>query len=219
MCTRFHQGAKVVSYLHEHGVIVEEDLSLPPPELFPSGKKTARHGLVVHRQVEGNKPLVASVMEWGFPTTVPGKRPGTKLTKFVTNARNLKSNFWRASLSDTARHCLVPFTHFAEPHPEGGKGDDGAPKQAWFSITYHDVGMFAGLWRPTERGPAFAFATCDPNEFVTPIHPKAMPAILKPDAWGDWLDGTADVAEALVCPYLGDMRMQVETPLGAQGSI
>jgi putative SOS response-associated peptidase YedK len=212
MCTRFHQGEKVVSYLHEHGVIVDEDLTLPPPELFPTGKKTARYGLVVHRQSEGNRPLVASAMEWGFPTTVPGKRPGVQLTKFVTNARNLKSSFWRPSLGDPGRRCLVPFTHFAEPHPEGGKGDDGAPKQAWFSISDQDVGMFAGLWRPAARGPAFAFATCEPNAFVAAIHPKAMPAIVTPERWFDWLDGTADSAEALICPYPGDLCMQVETP-------
>lgn len=212
MCNRFHQGEKVVAYLREHGVIVEEDLTLPPPRLFPTGKKTARHGLVVHRRHEGNKPLVASAMEWGFPTRVKGARPGVMLDKYVTNARNLASPFWRSSLNNPAQRCLVPFTHFAEPHPEGGKGDDGAPKQAWFSLTDHDVGMFAGLWRQTERGPAFAFATCEPNAFVAPIHPKAMPAIVKPDAWTQWLDGEASAAEALVCAYVGDMCMQVDTP-------
>ncbi|MDH7974803.1 SOS response-associated peptidase family protein [Sphingomonas sp. AR_OL41] len=219
MCNRFHQGEKVVRYLREHGIFVDEDLTLPSPKVFPTGKKTARHGLVVHRSTEGNRPLVVAAMEWGFPTTVPGKREGVKLTKYVTNARNLKSSFWRASLTDPARRCLVPFTHFAEPHPEGGKGDDGQPKQAWFSITDHDVGMFAGLWRPTERGPAFAFATCEPNAFVAPIHGKAMPAIVRPAAWTDWLDGEASAAEALICPYAGEMRMQVETPpvLAGQG--
>jgi putative SOS response-associated peptidase YedK len=43
-------------------------------------------------------------------------------------------------------------------------------------------------------GPAFAFATCDPNDVVALIHLKAMPAIVKPEAWTDWLDRDASVA-------------------------
>lgn len=151
-------------------------------------------------------------MEWGWPTTVPGKKPGTKLVKYVTNARNLASPFWRAALANPAQRCLVPFTHFAEPHPEGGKGDDDLPKQAWFCLPDQPVGVFAGFWRPTERGPAYAFATTEPNAIVAPFHPKAMPAILKPDEWDQWLDGSAEEAAALVRPYDGPMDMQVTTP-------
>src|SRR5690349_20395374 len=65
--------------------------------------------VVIH--AEGERRL--GPMLWGFPTEVPGK---TKmLTKHVTNARNLASPLWRASLPK--RRCLVPFTQFAEPKP------------------------------------------------------------------------------------------------------
>jgi putative SOS response-associated peptidase YedK len=45
----------------------------------------------------------------------PGKRPGTTITKHVTNVRNLKSSFWKSMLANPERRCLVPFSRFAEP--------------------------------------------------------------------------------------------------------
>lgn len=220
MCNRLHQSEKHVQlWLDLHGVAIDADWTDRPGQLFPTGKKTPRYGLVVRREAEGNRPLVAELMEWGFPTTVKGAK-GQPLAKYVTNARNLASPFWRSSLANPANRCLVPFTHFAEPHPEGGKGDDGLPKQAWFCLPDQPVGVFAGFWRQTERGPAFAFATCEPNAIVAPIHPKAMPAIIKPDEWGQWLDGTAEQAAALVRPYDGPMDVQITTPrLSAGGAL
>lgn len=211
ICNRFHQSEKVVQYLLDQGVIVDVDVTDRPRQIFPTGKKTPRLGLVVRRLAGGNQPLFAAMQEWGYPTTVKGAK-GQPLLKYVTNARNLDSSFWRASLTNPEQRCLVPFTHFAEPHPEGGKGDDGLPKQAWFSLPDQPVAMFAGLWRQTDRGRAFAFATCEPNAIVGAIHPKAMPTILKPAEWQDWLSADADTAKALVRPYDGPMEMQVETP-------
>jgi putative SOS response-associated peptidase YedK len=121
-----------------------------PLEIFPTGKKTPRHGLVIRRSPAGNRPLEPVAMEWGFPTKVASKRdPAIKLDKYVTNARNLASSMWKPSISNPERRCLVPFTHFAEPHPEGGKGDDGKPRQMWFSLPDHPIAFFAGIWRPT----------------------------------------------------------------------
>lgn len=220
MCNRKHQSEKAVQrWLDLNGVAIDADWTERPSQIFPTGKKTPRHGLVVRRQAEGNRPLVASFMEWGFPTTVKGAK-GQPLVKYVTNARNLASPFWRSSLNNPASRCLVPFTHFAEPHPDRGKGDDNLPKQAWFCLPDQPVGVFAGFWRMTERGPAYAFATCEPNAIVAPIHPKAMPAILQPGEWDTWLDGSAEDAAALVRPYEGLMDMQVTTPrLDAGGAL
>lgn len=213
ICNRKHQSAKAIQeWLDLHGVVIEGDWTdRPPAQIFPTGKKTPRHGLVVRRAQAGNRPLIAERMEWGFPTTVKGAR-GQDLVKYVTNARNLASPFWRSSLAKPAQRCLVPFTDFAEPHPEGGQGDDFLPKQAWFCLPDQPVGVFAGLWRQTDRGPAYAFATTEPNELVAPIHPKAMPAILRPTEWDQWLEGTAEEAAALVRPYTGTMRVQFHTP-------
>lgn len=211
MCNRFHQSEKVVQHLMDLGVIVDVDITDRPRQIFPTGKKTPRFAMVVKRQAEGNQPLVAAMQEWGFPTTVKGAK-GQPLQKYVTNSRNLESGFWRPSFTNPQQRCLVPFTHFAEPHPEGGKGDDDMPKQAWFSLPDQPVAMFAGLWRHTERGPAFAFVTCEPNDIVAAVHPKAMPVILNPADWQDWLGTDADIAKTLVRPFNGAMAMQVGTP-------
>lgn len=193
-----------------------EDVTFPVPrEIFPTGKKTARHGLVVRGSAEGNRPLEPVAMESGFPTKVASKRdPAVKLDKYVTNARNLASSMWKPSIVNPERRCLVPFTHFAEPHPEGGKGDDGKPRQVWFSLPDRPIGFFAGLWRPTERGDAYAFCTTSSNATVAPWHPKAMPVILHPTDFTTWLDGDNASALALVRPYDGAMREQVATPDG-----
>lgn len=216
MCNRYRLSAKQADVMRACGFEppYPEDETYPVPrEIFPTGKKTARHGLVVRRSAQGNRPLEPVAMEWGFPTKVPSKRdPAVKLDKYVTNARNLASSMWKPSLASPDRRCLVPFTHFAEPHPQGGAGDDGKPLQMWFSIPEEPIAFFAGLWRPTERGDAYAFATTSPNAIVAPWHPKAMPAILHPRDFTTWLDGSHDEALALVRPYDGPMIEQVATP-------
>lgn len=219
MCNRFHQSEKAMQHLKEIGVAVDLDITIPPPKIFPTGMKTARHAMALRRSREGNRPLTASPLEWGIHLQVPGKRPGTVLNRFVTNVRNLDSRFWKSMLASPERRCLIPFSHFAEPHPEGGKGDDGQPKQVWFSLPEQPVGMFAGLWRPitipgasARTVDAFAFVTTDPNAFVRPWHPKAMPVILSPEQWDDWLEGEAEHARALVKPYAATLSLQVETP-------
>lgn len=216
MCNRYRLSAKQAAVMRACGFEppYPEDETYPVPrEIFPTGKKTARHGLVVRRSSQGNRPLEPVAMEWGFPTQVPSKRdPVVKLDKYVTNARNLASSMWKPSLANPERRCLVPFTHFAEPHPEGGTGDDGKPRQMWFSIPGEPIAFFAGLWRPTTRGEAYAFATTSPNAIVSPWHPKAMPAILHPRDFTTWLDGSHDEALALVKPYDGAMTEQVVTP-------
>src|SRR3546814_16718057 len=94
----------------------------------------------------------------------------------LTNARNIESPFWKGAASNPARRCLVPFTQFAEPRP--GKDAAGLPAQRWFTINDQLIPCFAGLWRPTESGPAFALLTTDPNPLVDPLHPTPMPVRL-----------------------------------------
>ncbi|AKM11787.1 hypothetical protein AB433_11825 [Croceicoccus naphthovorans] len=134
-------------------------------------------------------------MDWGFPTQVCGKT--RMLTKHVTNARNLNSPMWRPSLA--TRRCLVPFTRFAEP--KAGKDAEGKPAQYWFTISDQPVAAFAGLWRPTETGPVFAFCTTEPNALVAPLHPKAMPVVLMAEDQDRWLGDDAEDALKLVASY------------------
>jgi putative SOS response-associated peptidase YedK len=60
---------------------------------------------------------------------------------------------------------------------------------------------FAGIWRPTEEGKAFAFLTCEPNPLVAPIHPKAMPVVLHDEDYDAWLGGDVDSVWWLAKPF------------------
>ena len=153
---------------------------------------------VIARIEDGQKKMDA--MTWGVPCQMPGKRPGTKITKHVTNVRNLSSFFWKSMLATPSRRCLVPFTSFAEPKP-GTDPETGRPAEHWFTVNERPVAAFAGIWRPTEVGNAYAFLTCEPNPLVAPLHPKAMPVILQPEDYDRWLDGEAADACSLAQPF------------------
>jgi putative SOS response-associated peptidase YedK len=114
----------------------------------------------------------------------------------VTNVRNLSSPFWRTALSRPDRRCLVPATRFCE-----WTGEVGSKRKVWFSRSDDEPFAFAGLWRPTEEGPAMAFLTCDANPLVAEIHPKAMPVMLDPDDALRWLEDERESACALARPY------------------
>lgn len=141
----------------------------------------------------GDKGAQFDVMQWGVPLTLPGKRPGTTITKHITNVRNLSSPFWRSMLAKPERRCLVPFSQFAEPKPNAGR------VEVWFSVTDAPVAALAGVWRPSDLGNVFAFLTCEPNPLVAPIHPKAMPVILLFEDYSRWLYG--EDAATLAVPF------------------
>jgi putative SOS response-associated peptidase YedK len=164
------------------------------------------------RRVDG--ALVLDAKTWGIPCRLKGKRPGTFVTNWVTNVRNLSSPFWRSALASPMNRCLVPFERFAEPRP--GKDAEGRPAQWWFHLPGSEMAAFAGIWRPFTveikgeqvSGEAFAFLTCEPNPLVAPLHPKAMPVILHPEDYDKWLCGEADDACSLAAPFPSQL-MQV----------
>ena len=137
-----------------------------------------------------------AMMRWGWPPFGEVRRP-------ITNVRNLASPMWRSALADPARRCLVPVTAFSEwsaaPDPQTGR-----KRKHWFDLPQDALFAFAGLWRPTEQGPRFAFLTCAPNETVGRVHPKAMPVILRPgEPCERWLTADGTGAAAMQVP-LGD---------------
>jgi len=121
----------------------------------------------------------------------------------VTNIRNISSPHWRGWLGKN-RRCIVPATSFCEYA-------DTKPRKTptWFALTEdRPLFAFAGLWTPWrgEPGPKgapiegnhelFGFLTTEANAVVAPIHPKAMPVILRSAEEADrWLE--ADTPEAL----------------------
>lgn len=129
---------------------------------------------------------------WGLPSPPQFHSP-SGIDRGVTNVRNTGSPHWRRWLGP-AHRCLVPVDRFAEPRP-GGRGAGNA----WFGHADSEPMFFAGIWVPQwtslrklkdgeTTDDLFAFLTCEPNNVVGAIHPKAMPVILtRPDEWKSWL--------------------------------
>lgn len=133
----------------------------------------------------------------------------------MTNVRNLKLPQWRKLAEKPENRCLVPLTEFAEFTPEKHDLGDGKPPlkgEMWFSVIDQPVFAVAGFWQHLKDGPGFTMVTCDPNELVAPIHPKAMITILKPDDVETWLHGSYEDVVALQKPYDAS-KMTVSGPV------
>lgn len=167
--------------------------NLPPPRVDMDQNIWPKRDSLIARIFDGKQSI--DTMSWGVPMTMSGKRPGTSITKHVTNVRNLASPFWRTMLETPAQRCLVPFSAFAEPKIGYGR------EEHWFSIADVPIGAFAGIWRTSDEGNVYAFLTCEPNPLVAPLHPKAMPVILQPDDYETWLTADYEDACALAQPF------------------
>lgn len=159
-------------------------------------------------QEEGGRVL--RMMRWGMPSPAFVLK-GKKTDKGVINVRNTTSPHWRRWLGP-AHRCVVPFTSFAEyERTEGAR-----PRTVWFGPTgAQRVLFFAGIWtewtsvRTLKEGETtndlFAFLTVEPNAVVAPIHPKAMPVILRsPEAVTHWLTAETQDALKLQRPFADD---------------
>ncbi len=125
-------------------------------------------------------------------------------TKFATfNARVDRlddSKLW-SGLLKKGKRCILPVSSFYE-WPTKGK-----PPMDIYVKGREPFGL-AGLWSTwfDEGEPKFSFAvfTTKPNEFMKPIHPKAMPVILgSPDTHKRWL---IEGDRSLLAPFDGEME-------------
>jgi putative SOS response-associated peptidase YedK len=160
-----------------------------PQELRPKGR-----AYVIRERENGERGW--DVMAWDV---LGGKAPYP-----MTNVRNLDLPQWRRLAEKPQNRCLIPLTEFAEFTPDKHDLGDGKPPlkgEMWFSVTDQPIFAVAGFWQATEEGNAFAMVTCNPNELVAPIHPKAMITILRPDDFDTWLRGDYDEVTALQRPY------------------
>lgn len=185
----------------------------PLPAIFPDMEVP-----VVRIDRDGRRQLVRA--RWGWQKARFG---------WVTNVRNLGGWPWKHVIEERRQRCLVPASSFAEYHPTE-KTERGHKQAVWFRLTGDEPRppfAFAGFLRrwtwekdglrkkadqplaaantPTN---ALAFLTCEPNGIVAPVHPKAMPVILRPDQFETWLTGDADAARALQKP-LPDSALEI----------
>ena len=87
----------------------------------------------------------------------------------------------------------------AEPDPAAKR-----KRKVWFGHSDEPVFASAGIWRPGDESPYMSFLTCEPNETVGAIHPKAMPVMLDRDSFSRWLDDD----HLSACELAGPMPMR-----------
>lgn len=173
---------------------------------------------IVRVGADGKREIATAT--WGMPTP-PAYIKGN-YDPGVTNIRNVNSPHWRRWLGPTSR-CVVPFTSFAEPDP-ASKVEGGRVPNAWFARNAdRPLMFFAGFWTPWKgvrkvrdgerEFELYGFLTTSPNEIVSPIHQKAMPAILTtPEEVDLWLTADWEAVRHLQRPLPGNMLIVVEPP-------
>jgi putative SOS response-associated peptidase YedK len=180
-----------------------------PRELVPFGR-----AWVVR---ENDRGRGVDVMSWdvlGGQAKRPMKAGGPPRPIAMTNVRNLGLPQWRRLAERPENRCIIPLTEFCEWSPttypvEGRKPIKG---EMWFAVPDQPVFGVAGFWQAIGDMPGFSMVTCDPNDLVKPIHPKAMITILAEADWNRWLTGSYEDVVALQQPYPAE-AMTVRGPV------
>jgi putative SOS response-associated peptidase YedK len=127
-------------------------------------------------------------MRWGLiPVWARDPTIGNRLINARAETLTEKPAFREAFAQ---RRCLVPADGFYEwERIANGR------KQPWhLSLADDRPFAFAGLWErwhaPSGWLLSFSIVTTEPNSVIAPIHDR-MPAILLPESFDRWLDGTA----------------------------
>ncbi len=175
------------------------DNRFKPDELYP---KSRAH---VVREEDGKRGV--DIMQWDVL--------GGGAAWPMTNVRNLGLPQWRRLAEKPENRCLIPLTEFCEWTPEKHDLGDGKPPvkgEMWFDVTDQPIFAVAGFWQRTVKGDGFTMVTCDANDLVAPIHPKAMITILEESDWDRWLRGSYEDVVALQRPFPAE-RMTVRGPV------
>ncbi len=202
MCNRARFSGEPETLFGSTGKLFDErprENTFNPPELRPKSRN------YVVREQGGVRAW--DVMSWDV---LGGQAPWP-----MTNVRNLKLPQWRKLAEKPENRCLIPLTEFCEWTPDKHDLGDGKPPlkgEMWFAVIDQPTFAVAGFWQHLKDGPGFTMVTCDPNELVAPIHPKAMITILAPEDHDRWLQGSYDEIVSLQKPYSAD-TMTVRGPI------
>ena len=202
MCNRARYSGEPETLFGSAAELFEErprDNRFNPVELRPKSRN------YVIREQDGKRAW--DVMMWDVL--------GGQAAYPMTNVRNLKLPQWRRLAEKPENRCIIPLSEFAEFTPEKHDLGDGKPPlkgEMWFSVVDQPTFAVAGFWQRTTNGPGFTMVTCDANELVEPIHPKAMITILEPSDVDRWLSGSYEDIVDLQRPYDAS-RMTVAGPV------
>ncbi len=202
MCNRARYSGEPETLFGSAAELFEErprDNRFNPVELRPKSRN------YVIREQDGKRAW--DVMTWDVL--------GGQAAYPMTNVRNLKLPQWRRLAEKPENRCIIPLSEFAEFTPEKHDLGDGKPPlkgEMWFSVVDQPTFAVAGFWQRTTNGPGFTMVTCDANELVEPIHPKAMITILEPSDVDRWLSGSYEDIVDLQRPYDAS-RMTVADPV------
>ena len=203
MCNRARNSYEPETLATHFGTVFGADRPMDnrfnPIELMPRGRA------YVVRETDRGRCL--DVMSWDVL--------GGAAAWPLTNVRNLGLSQWRALAAKPENRCLIPLSEFCEwtPNPHDlGDGKKPLKGEMWFQVTDQPLIAVAGFWQATAKGNGFTMVTCNPNELVAPIHPKAMITVLEPADHERWLRGSYDDVVALQQPYQAE-RMTVRGPV------
>lgn len=191
MCNRARLRAEPETLFERFnaGLLTEKprDNRFDPVELYPKNRA------YVVRDEDGRRGV--DVMHWDV---LGGQAPWP-----MTNVRNLALPRWKRLATHPQQRCLIPLTEFAEWTPDRHQVGTGKPikGEMWFDVVDQPVFAVAGFWKQFGEYRGFTMVTCDPNELVAPIHPKAMITILAEADWDRWLSCSYDEVVSLQCPY------------------
>jgi putative SOS response-associated peptidase YedK len=148
---------------------------------------------------ERNGERALEKLKWGLvPSWAKDPKIGSSLINARADSLRDKPAFRNAFKK---RRCLVLADGFFEWRHEGKK-----KKPIYFRMKDGSIFAFAGLWevwKPAEGGDyllSCTIVTTAPNALVSPIHDR-MPAVVAREAYGAWLEGSEEAAEAVLGPY------------------
>ena len=157
----------------------------------------------IRHSPEGKR--VMHLLRWGL---VPHWAKDPSIGSKLSNARG-ETVAEKPSFRDAfkRRRCLVPADGFYEWKAEGR-----VKEPYYFSMKNGEPFALGGVWESWRAPNGDILRTCclittEPNEIMLPVHDR-MPVIVSSENCGQWLEGEADDAQAILKPYPTD-EMQV----------
>lgn len=178
MCGRFSQ---VLTWRELHALY---SLTGPERNVVPRYNIRPTNQVWIVRAGEDDGRELASAVWWLVPPWAD--KPDQRFAMFNARAETLSEKKAFAG-PFRSRRCLIPFTGWYEWRAEG------KAKQPYYLALRSGPFAVAGLWEISLRAAApivsCTVVTVPANDLVAKYHPKQrMPAILKPEDWGPWLD-------------------------------